>query len=586
MDSGLLSLKWNNHGTTFFHVLSTIRRKESYCDVTLACEGKFYPVHKLVLSTCSEYFEEIFNRTQCKHPVIVLKDVKHEELEALLNYMYLGEVNVLQAELAGLIKAAECLKIKGLAVPDEAPSSRSGGKEKRSASLRDHSPPQPKKVRHDESHNLESSRESRESSRANAASSRTSEEGYAGASFTQSGPSQDGSREKRGDTRELPTEGERSRGEKHKDAPPSSSPSQSLEVLVHDESIVKTEVLEEPKEEEESNEDMLNSDNSVAYNPLTPSMQGDGVSEGPPQGFDPQVLTSQPQTMEELVAQAMPGTSGLQGDSLVGWGGGQGGGGAGGDLSRFSLDAFQLEDSQSGSQSSSQQQQMGPGSGLLPAPPAPFLRFPCCVCGRTFGKKHHLKDHMYTHTGERPYQCPVCGSAFTQKSTMRRHVRNAHPHIFDLNANKDQGTGQGGGGGGGGGSSRGRYIGSPMPVPVPVSVSMSPSSVGRYVPPPTLLQQPQQPLPRIVNINETDKWASRMKNRWECPHPSCDYVTHCESKLKMHFRRHTGEKPFVCPHCSFKSAQRGNLNVHIKKHHLSLVSEEYNALTIYCDKSQ
>ena len=63
-------------------------------------EGKSY---KLVLSTCSEYFEEIFERTQCKHPVIVLKDIKHEELEALLNYMYLGEVNVLQAELAGLI---------------------------------------------------------------------------------------------------------------------------------------------------------------------------------------------------------------------------------------------------------------------------------------------------------------------------------------------------------------------------------------------------------------------------------------------------------------------------------------------------
>lgn len=197
--------------------------------MTLACEGKFYPVHKLVLSTCSEYFEEIFNRTQCKHPVIVLKDVKHEELEALLNYMYLGEVNVLQADLAGLIKAAECLKIKGLAVPDEAPSSRSGGKEKRSASLREHSPPQAKRVRHDDSHNLESSRESREN-RANAASSRTSEEGYAGAPFTQSGPSQDGSREKRGDTRELPSEGERSRGEKHKDAPPSSSPSQSVEV--------------------------------------------------------------------------------------------------------------------------------------------------------------------------------------------------------------------------------------------------------------------------------------------------------------------------------------------------------------------
>ena len=72
-----------------------------------------------MLSTCSEYFEEIFQRTQCKHPVIVLKDIKSEDLEALLNYMYVGEVNVVQEKLSGLIKAAECLKIKGLAVADE-----------------------------------------------------------------------------------------------------------------------------------------------------------------------------------------------------------------------------------------------------------------------------------------------------------------------------------------------------------------------------------------------------------------------------------------------------------------------------------
>lgn len=38
--------------------------------------------------------------------------------------------------------------------------------------------------------------------------------------------------------------------------------------------MVKTEMLEEPKEEEENNEDMLNSDSSIAYNPVTSGMQG------------------------------------------------------------------------------------------------------------------------------------------------------------------------------------------------------------------------------------------------------------------------------------------------------------------------
>ena len=87
-----------------------------------------------MLSTCSEYFEQIFERTQCKHPVIVLKDILYDDLEALLNYMYLGEVNVLQEKLAGLIKAAECLKIKGLAVPDEDPPGTKEHRDKRSSS--------------------------------------------------------------------------------------------------------------------------------------------------------------------------------------------------------------------------------------------------------------------------------------------------------------------------------------------------------------------------------------------------------------------------------------------------------------------
>ncbi|KAF2363526.1 BTB/POZ domain [Trinorchestia longiramus] len=136
MDGGLLSLKWNNHRSTFFYVLSNVRKKECYTDVTLACDGKFYPVHKLILSTCSEYFEQMFEQTQCKHPVIVLKDIRSEELESLLSYMYVGEVNVVQEKLSGLIKAAECLRIKGLAVPDEEPQptkSSGGSREKRTS---------------------------------------------------------------------------------------------------------------------------------------------------------------------------------------------------------------------------------------------------------------------------------------------------------------------------------------------------------------------------------------------------------------------------------------------------------------------
>ncbi|CAL4096332.1 unnamed protein product, partial [Meganyctiphanes norvegica] len=102
-----------------FTVFQKFRRKSNYTDATLAVEGKFYPVHKLVLSARSEYFSDIFERTHCKSPVIVLKDVPSHDIEVLLDYMYLGEACVSHINnLPSVLKTAECLRIKGLPVLD------------------------------------------------------------------------------------------------------------------------------------------------------------------------------------------------------------------------------------------------------------------------------------------------------------------------------------------------------------------------------------------------------------------------------------------------------------------------------------
>ena len=42
------------------------------------------------------------------------QDIKYEEIRAILDYMYKGEVNVAQDHLPGLLKVAELLKVKGL----------------------------------------------------------------------------------------------------------------------------------------------------------------------------------------------------------------------------------------------------------------------------------------------------------------------------------------------------------------------------------------------------------------------------------------------------------------------------------------
>ncbi|KAI8123350.1 Transcription factor GAGA [Lucilia cuprina] len=53
--------------------------------------------------------------TPCKHPVVMLAGVNANDLEALLEFVYRGEVSVDHAQLPSLLQAAQCLNIQGLA---------------------------------------------------------------------------------------------------------------------------------------------------------------------------------------------------------------------------------------------------------------------------------------------------------------------------------------------------------------------------------------------------------------------------------------------------------------------------------------
>ncbi|XP_045605635.1 uncharacterized protein [Procambarus clarkii] len=107
-------LRWNDHHNCILRMLSNIRKKEQYCDATIMCEGRFFPVHRIVLATCSSYFEDIFAKLNCNHPMIVLMDTKSAYLEVLLSYMYGGEIGILERNLADVLRTASALKVKGL----------------------------------------------------------------------------------------------------------------------------------------------------------------------------------------------------------------------------------------------------------------------------------------------------------------------------------------------------------------------------------------------------------------------------------------------------------------------------------------
>ncbi|XP_066970624.1 zinc finger and BTB domain-containing protein 7A-like isoform X19 [Macrobrachium rosenbergii] len=467
MSDGMLSLSWNNHKATFCHVLSTLREKEKYTDVTVACEGRFYPVHKLVLSTCSEYFEKIFDNTPCKHPVIVLKDIAWDELEALLSYMYDGVVSVAQNDLARLIKAAEVLRIKGLAVPDEPPPSRNDVSSRKSTyrSSDDRSSPHPKRRRREENAPQSSVYRSPSSSPIRASPG-----------LSESEPNRTQT-----DTRWKDHMSEQSSDRPLDDrlhqsaSATSSSPKAPVEVMV-DESLVKEEV----EDTVDNRDDVI--DSGMDYGSLGSDSKldgsvGDEDGQMLPNKFEQNISSqseSQSQPLPDAVVEALAGPSGMQG-----WLGGCEVPGSFSGMEGYSGDGSQdVHPPQqgppvSGVQSGAHQMVMqeadmrtndGGGEGkdrrnygqnigffelgirihqcpycsynttMLQNLKRHFLRhtgekpFTCPYCPYKSTQKVHVDTHMRTHTGERPYSCPHCPAQFKTGANMKRHLKNHKLH--------------------------------------------------------------------------------------------------------------------------------------------------------------
>lgn len=96
-------------------VFSELLTSEALVDVTLATDGHYIHAHKLVLSACSVYFKDLFGANPCKHPIVILKDIRIDDLKTVIDFIYRGEVNVAQDRLQDVLKTAESLRIKGLA---------------------------------------------------------------------------------------------------------------------------------------------------------------------------------------------------------------------------------------------------------------------------------------------------------------------------------------------------------------------------------------------------------------------------------------------------------------------------------------
>lgn len=76
------------------------------------------------------------------------------------------------------------------------------------------------------------------------------------------------------------------------------------------------------------------------------------------------------------------------------------------------------------------------GSGRLVAAAASVevTTHPCLLCQKRFTSRQDLKRHVRTHTGERPYQCPLCPHRAALKGNIKKHVVAVHRDSLPLSA--------------------------------------------------------------------------------------------------------------------------------------------------------
>ena len=110
------NLTWQSFHSHVETFMKDLFSSTHFTDVTLVSEDmRKVKAHRNVLSACSPVFKELLLLDETNNQsIIFLKGVKYEELEAILQFIYLGQATFHEERVSKFLEAASSLEIKDL----------------------------------------------------------------------------------------------------------------------------------------------------------------------------------------------------------------------------------------------------------------------------------------------------------------------------------------------------------------------------------------------------------------------------------------------------------------------------------------
>ncbi|KAG7188555.1 hypothetical protein KM043_008187 [Ampulex compressa] len=213
-------------------------------------------------------------------------------------------------------------------------------------------------------------------------------------------------------------------------------------------------------------------------------------------------------------------------------------------------------------------------------------KYSCPICEKTFAKVS-LRNHIRSHTGERPFRCVKCLSSFSRRSDLTAHERGCTNPVPSIWSHQN-------------GRKRSfvcaecnnafytkhslrqhmlRHAGKKFKCELPgcPTVLRTASELRSHRKSVHEAGASSRPFPCMdcpyAAKTKTQLRRHRTKHQdpenieeteyQPCQYPGCNFKTKLRSHLRRHARVHTGDKPYKCRHCVYASNNLENLRKHV-----------------------